>query len=146
MYSTSEVIMKRRYLLIAGLFSFSTIVTAWFSVAIAQSKSIKPFQPKTDDEKAIIAMVAERNQAQANPEIVTRLVIVEQYGLYAWLVGEHSGGQTLVQKDAKGNWRIVRGTGGMFDAAILTKTFKVPTAIAKVLIAQMDAQIKADRL
>jgi hypothetical protein len=140
MYPTSEVIMKRRYLLIAGLFSVSVTVTAWFSMAIAQSKPIKPFQPKTGDEKAIMALVKERNQTQANPEIVTRLIIVEQYGLYAWLVGEHSGGQTLVQKDAKGDWRIVRGTGGMFDAAILIKTFKVPAAIAKALITRMGAQ------
>jgi hypothetical protein len=130
--------MKRRYLIISALFLGSLVTTG----AIAQS-SIRPFQPKTDDEKAIVTMITANEKRYAKPAIVTRLVISESYGLYSWIVGE-TGGQTVVSKTKQGTWAIVRGTGGQLGVENLQR-WGVPEPIAQDLIQKMTAQIKADR-
>lgn len=132
--------MKRRYLIISALFLGSLFTTT----AIAQTpKPITAFQPKTDDEKAIITMIAAHEKRYAKPAIVTRLVVSGSYGLYSWVVGE-TGGQTVVSKAQSGTWAIVRGTGGQLGIGILQR-WGVPEAIAQDLIEKMTAQIKADR-
>jgi hypothetical protein len=130
--------MKRRYLIISALFMGSLVTTG----AIAQSP-ITPFQPKTDDEKAIVTMITANEKRYAKPAIVTRLVISESYGLYSWIVSE-TGGQTVVSKTKQGTWAIVRGTGGQLGVENL-KRWGVPESIAQDLIQKMTAQIKADR-
>jgi hypothetical protein len=130
--------MKRRYLIFTALFLGSIFSTG----AIAQSR-ITPFQPKTEDEKAIVTMITANEKRYAKPAIVTRLVISESYGLYSWIVGE-TGGQAVVSKTKQGSWAIVRGTGGQLEAEILQR-WGVPEPIAQDLIQKMTAQIKADR-
>jgi hypothetical protein len=130
--------MKRRYLIVSVLF-FGSI----FTTGIMAQSSIMPFQPKTEDEKAIVTMIAANEKRYAKPAIVTRLVISESYGLYSWIVGE-TGGQTVVSKTKQGSWAIVRGTGGQLEAEILQR-WGVPEPIAQDLIEKMTAQIKADR-
>ncbi len=132
--------MKRRYLIISALFLGSLFTTS----AIAQTpKPITSFQPKTDDEKVIVTMIATHEKRYAKPAIVTRLVVSGSYGLYSWVVGE-TGGQTVVKKATDGTWAIVRGTGGQLGVGILQR-WGVPEAIAQDLIEKMTAQIKADR-
>jgi hypothetical protein len=129
--------MKRRYLIMSVLF-FGSI----FSTGIMAQSRITPFQPKTEDEKAIVTMIAANEKRYAKPAIVTRLVVSGSYGLYSWVVGE-TGGQTVVKR-TDGSWAIVRGTGGQLEAEILQR-WGVPEAIAQDLIEKMTAQIKADR-
>jgi hypothetical protein len=137
--------MKRRYFITLAAASLSAFGTGWLSTAMAQQKPkpIKPYPAKTDDEKAIVKLAQSRDK-KSESTTVTRLVIIDSYALYSWVVGE-SGGQTLVQKDEKGNWKIVRGTGGMFDADFLIRKFKVPEATAKSLVKGIETQIKADK-
>ena len=131
--------MKRRYFIVSALFLGSVLTTG----AIAQStRPITEFKPKTDDERAIVAMVNANEKRYAYPAIMTRLVISSSYGLYSWMVGE-SGGQAVVSK-TEGRWQIVRGTGGQLDAGLLQR-WGVPEAIAQDLIQKMTAQIKTDR-
>jgi hypothetical protein len=131
--------MKRRYLIMSALFLGSLFTTD----AIAQTpKPISAFQPKTDDEKAIVTMIAAHEKRYPKPAIVTRLVISGSYGLYSWIVGE-TGGQTVVKKETD-TWAIVRGTGGQLGVGILQR-WGVPEAIAQDLIEKMVAQIKVDR-
>ncbi len=131
--------MKRRYLIMSALFLGSLFTTG----AIAQiPKPTTAFQPKTDDEKAIVMMIAEHEKRYPKPAIVTRLVVSGSYGLYSWVVGE-TGGQTVVKKETD-TWAIVRGTGGQLGVGILQR-WGVPEAIAQDLIEKMTAQIKADR-
>jgi hypothetical protein len=130
--------MKRRYLIVSVLF-FGSI----FTTGIMAQSSIMPFQPKTEDEKAIVTMIAANEKRYAKPAIVTRLVVSGSYGLYSWVVGE-TGGQTVVSKTKEGSWAIVRGTGGQLEAEILQR-WGVPEPIAQDLIEKMTAQIKADR-
>jgi hypothetical protein len=132
--------MKRRYLIMSALFLGSLFTTG----AIAQTpKPTTAFQPKTDDEKAIVTMIADHEKRYPKPAIVTRLVVSASYGLYSWVVGE-TGGQTVVKKETNGSWAIVRGTGGQLGVGILQR-WGVPEAIAQDLIEKMAAQIKADR-
>lgn len=139
------IIMKRRYFITLAAASLSALGTGWLSAAIAQSKpkSIKPYPAKTDDEQAIVKLAQSRDK-KGEKTVVTRLAIADGYGLYSWVVGE-SGGQTLVRKDVKGDWKIIRGSGGMFDAELLVKRFKVPEATAKALVQAIADQIKADK-
>jgi hypothetical protein len=132
--------MKRRYLIMSALFLGSIFTTG----AIAQTpKPMTAFQPKTDDEKAIVTMIADHEKRYPKPAIVTRLVVSGSYGLYSWVVGE-TGGQTVVSKTQSGAWAIVRGTGGQLGVGILQR-WGVPEAIAQDLIEKMTVQIKADR-
>lgn len=137
--------MKRRYLITLAVAALSAAGAGCFSTAIAQQKPrpIKPYVATTDDEKAIVKLAQSRDK-RGESTTMTRLTIVDNYGLYSWVVGE-SGGQALVQKDKKGNWKIIRGTGGIFDADFLIKKFKVPDAIAKSLVQGIQTQIKADK-
>jgi hypothetical protein len=130
--------MKRRYLIVSALF-FGSI----FSTGIMAQSRITPFQPKTEDEKAIVMMITANEKRYAKPAIVTRLVVSGSYGLYSWVVGE-TGGQTVVSKTKQGSWAIVRGTGGQLEAEILQR-WGVPEPIAQDLIEKMTAQIKGDR-
>jgi hypothetical protein len=108
-------------------------------------RPITAFQPKTEDEKAIVTLVAAKDKLRpaATPTIVTQLVISGSYGLYSWVLGE-TGGQTVVKKGKDGLWTIVRGTGGAQDISILQK-WGVPKAIAQDLIQKMTGQVLADR-
>ena len=131
--------MKRRYIIAVALFISSGLL----STAIAQeARSIKAFQPKTEDEKAIVSMIATRESKERIPAIVIGLVISDSYGLYSWVVGE-TGGQTTVTKK-EGTWVISRGTGGRVDIETLQR-WGVPDAIAQDLIQKMDIQTKANR-
>ena len=131
--------MKRRYIIAVALFISSGLL----STAIAQeARPIKPFQPNTEEEKAIVSMITARESKERIPAIVTSLVTSDSYGLYSWVVGE-TGGQTIVAKQQK-TWRIVRGTGGRLDAELLQR-WEVPIAIAQDLIQKMDIQTKANR-
>lgn len=131
--------MKRRSFIVSALFLGSVLTTG----AIAQStRPITEFKPKTDDERAIVAMVNANEKRYAHPAIMTRLVVSNSYGLYSWIVGE-SGGQAVV-RETEGRWQIVRGTGGQLDAGLLQR-WGVPEAIAQDLIQKMTAQIKTDR-
>jgi hypothetical protein len=130
--------MKRRYLIVSVLF-FGSI----FTTGIMAQSSIMPFQPKTEDEKAIVTMIAANEKRYAKPAIVTRLVVSGSYGLYSWVVGE-TGGQTVVSKTKEGSWAIVRGTGGQLGVENLQR-WGVPESIAQDLIEKMTAQIRADR-
>ena len=131
--------MKRRYFIVSALFLGSVLTTG----AIAQStRPITEFKPKTDDERAIVAMVNANEKRYAYPAIMTRLVVSNSYGLYSWIVGESSG-QAVVSK-TEGRWQIVRGTGGQLDAGLLQR-WGVPAAIAQDLTQKMTAQIKTDR-
>jgi hypothetical protein len=111
---------------------------------IPVESTITAFQPKTEDEKAIVTLVAAKDKLRpaATPTIVTQLVISGSYGLYSWVLGE-TGGQTVVKKGKDGLWTIVRGTGGAQDISILQK-WGVPKAIAQDLIQQMTNQVLAD--
>ena len=121
----------------------SLMILVQSTAAIAQTpKPITEFKPKTDDERAIVAMVNANEKRYPKPAIMTRLVISSSYGLYSWIVGE-SGGQAVVSK-TEGRWQIVRGTGGQLDAGVLQR-WGVPAAIAQDLIQKMTAQIKTDR-
>jgi hypothetical protein len=132
--------MKRRYLIMSALFLGSIFTTS----AIAQTpKPTTTFQPKTDDEKAVVTMIADHEKRYPKPAVVTRLVVSGSYGLYSWVVGE-TGGQTVVKKETDGTWAIVRGTGGQLGVGILQR-WGVPEAIAQDLIQKMTVQIKADR-
>ena len=131
--------MKRRYIIAVALFISSGLL----STAIAQeARSIKAFQPKTEDEKAIVSMIAARESKERIPAIVTGLVISDSYGLYSWVVGETGGQTTVTQKE--GTWVISRGTGGRVDIETLQR-WGVPDAIAQDLIQKMDIQTKANR-
>ena len=131
--------MKRRYFIVSALFLGSVLTTG----AIAQStRPITEFKPKTDDERAIVAMVNANEQRYAHPAIMTRLVVSNSYGLYSWIVGE-SGGQAVVSK-TEGRWQIIRGTGGQLDAGLLQR-WGVPAAIAQDLTQKMTVQIKTNR-
>ena len=131
--------MKRRYFIVSALFLGSILTTS----AIAQiPKPITEFKPKTEDERAIVAMVNANEKSYAHPAIMTRLVVSSSYGLYSWIVGE-SGGQAVVSK-TEGRWQIVRGTGGQLDAGLLQR-WGVPEAIAQDLTQKMIDQIKTDR-
>ena len=131
--------MKRRYFIALALFLSSGLL----STAIAQeARPIKVFQPKTEDEKAIVAMIAARESQERIPAIVTGLVVSNSYGLYSWVVGETGGQTTVTQKE--GTWIISRGTGGRVDIETLQR-WGIPDAIAQDLIQKMDIQIKANR-
>ena len=131
--------MKRRYFIALALFLSSGLL----STAIAQeARPIKAFQPKNEDEKAIVSMIGARESKERIPAIVTGLVVSDSYGLYSWVVGE-TGGQTTVTQKA-GTWIISRGTGGRLDIETL-KRWGVPIAIAQDLIQKMDIQTKANR-
>ena len=131
--------MKRRYFIALALFLSSGLL----STAIAQeARPIKAFQPKTEDEEAIVAMVTAREKSERIPGIITSLVISDSYGLYSWVVGE-TGGQTTVTKKG-GTWVISRGTGGRVDIETL-KRWGVPISVAQDLIQKMDIQTKANR-
>ena len=131
--------MKRRYIIAVALFISSGLL----STAIAQeARSIKPFQPNTEEEKAIVSMITARESKERIPAIVTSLVTSDSYGLYSWVVGE-TGGQTTVTQTA-GTWVISRGTGGRLDIETLQR-WGVPIAIAQDLIQKMDIQTKANR-
>jgi hypothetical protein len=113
----------------------------------ASEQGVRPitaFQPKTEDEKAIVTLVAaeDKRRPAATPTIVTRLVISGSYGLYSWVLGE-SGGGAVVRKDKDGLWTTVRGTGGAPDTDRLQK-WGVPKTIAQDLIQQMTNQVLAD--
>ena len=131
--------MKRRYIIAVALFISSGLL----STAIAQeARPIKPFQPNTEEEKAIVSMITARESKERIPAIVTSLVTSDSYGLYSWVVGE-TGGQTTVTKKG-GTWVISRGTGGRVDIETLQR-WGVPDAIAQDLIQKMDIQTKANR-
>jgi hypothetical protein len=131
------------------------LTTATLSPALAAPKAsqtaseqgvrpITAFQPKTEDEKAIVTLVAaeDKRHPSAKPTIVTRLVTSGSYGLYSWVLGE-SGGGAVVKKDKDGLWTTVRGTGGAPDTDLLQK-WGVPKAIAQDLIQKMTNQVLAD--
>jgi hypothetical protein len=107
-------------------------------------RPITAFQPKTEDEKAIVTLIAaeDKRRPAATPTIVTRLVTSGSYGLYSWMLGE-SGGGAVVRKDKDGLWTTVRGTGGAPDTDLLQK-WGVPKAIAQDLIQKMTNQVLAD--
>ncbi len=131
--------MKRRYFIALALFLSSGLL----STAIAQeARPIKVFQPKTEEEKAIVSMIAARESKERIPAIVTGLVVSDSYGLYSWVVGE-TGGQTIVHKK-ESVWAILRGTGGRLDIETL-KRWSVPDAIAQDLIQKMESQTKANQ-
>ena len=131
--------MKRRYIIAVALFISSGLL----STAIAQeARPIKVFQPKTEEERAIIAMIAARESKERIPAIVTSLVTSDSYGLYSWVIRE-TGGQTTVTKKG-GTWVISRGTGGRLDIQTLQR-WGIPDAIAQDLIQKMDIQTKANR-
>ena len=131
--------MKRRYIIAVALFISSGLL----STAIAQeARPIKVFQPKTENEKAIVSMIAARESQERIPAIVTGLVVSDSYGLYSWVVGETGGQTTVTQKE--GTWVISRGTGGRVDIETLQR-WGVPDAIAQDLIQKMDIQTKANR-
>jgi hypothetical protein len=108
-------------------------------------RPITAFQPKTEDEKAIVTMLAARDKSRpaAQPMIVTDLVISDSYGLYGWILGE-SGGQGVVKKAQDGAWTIVRGTGGAFDVDFIQR-LGVPKAIAQDLKQKIMAQQASSR-
>ena len=131
--------MKRRYIIAVALFISSGLL----STAIAQeARPIKAFQPNTEEEKAIVSMIAAHESKERIPAIVTGLVVSDSYGLYSWVVGETGGQTTVTQKE--GTWIISRGTGGRLDIETL-KRWGVPIAIAQDLIQKMDIQTKANR-
>ena len=131
--------MKRRYIIAVALFISSGLL----STAIAQeARPIAAFQPTTEEERAIVSMIAARESKERIPAIVTSLVTSDSYGLYSWVVGE-TGGQTIVHKK-EGVWVISRGTGGRVDIETL-KRWGVPISIAQDLIQKMDIQTKANR-
>jgi hypothetical protein len=133
--------MKRRYF-VTLLASISAVLAALPTIAKDKSE-IKQFVPKTDDEKSIMQMVARYNQNYEKPVLVSRIATVESYAIYSWIL-EESGGQTLVRRNAEGQWKIVRGFGGQIDAAFL-KRFEVPDSISKQLLKQIAEQIQADK-
>jgi hypothetical protein len=131
------------------------LTTATLSPALAAPKAsqtaseqgdrpITAFQPKTEDEKAIVTLVAaeDKRHLSAKPTIVTQLVTSGPYGLYSWVLGE-TGGGAVVKKDKDGIWTTVRGTGGAPDTDLLQK-WGVPKAIAQDLIQKMTNQVLAD--
>ena len=72
--------MKRRYFIVLALFLSSGLL----STAIAQeARPIRAFQPKNEDEKAIVSMIAARESKERIPAIVTGLVVSDSYGLYS---------------------------------------------------------------
>jgi hypothetical protein len=112
---------------------------------IPAESTITAFQPKTEDEKAIVTMLAARDKSRpaAQPMIVTDLVISDSYGLYGWILGE-SGGQGVVKQGQDGAWTIVRGTGGAFDVDLIQR-LGVPKAIAQDLKQKIMAQQASSR-
>jgi hypothetical protein len=112
---------------------------------IPAESTITAFQPKTEDEKAIVTMLAayDKSHPAAKPMIVTGLVISDSYGLYDWILGE-SGGQGVVKQGQDGAWTIVRGTGGAFDVDLIQR-LGVPKAIAQDLKQKIMAQQASSR-
>ncbi len=114
----------------------------------ARSSPMNTFLARTNDERAIVAMVAAYNQRNPEriPTIITRLVTSQSYGLYRWVMGERTG-QTIVKQATNGawmNWIIDRGTGETETSENLQKR-GIPKAIAQDLIQKMDEQLDPDR-
>lgn len=127
--------MQRRLLLLI-LFSLPLTI----SIAAKSNAQSQPltYVPKTPDEKAILQLVKTRYPKTT----VTRLAIVDWYGLYSW-VQEPAGGQAVVVKDGATNrWQFVRGTGGVLGVNDIVG-FGVPQEIARKLISAVNQQVQS---
>lgn len=63
---------------------------------------------------------------------VKRVIIVSNYALADWLLGESGGSAVLAKK--KGSWVFLAPGGGVYNAEELQRQFKIPENTAKKLV------------
>lgn len=99
------------------------------------------FQPRNQDEAdAASAYLQRANARHEVPTTVHRAIVVDNYALVDWQMGE-TGGQVVLMKAAQG-WQILRGMGGVLGAAFMQQ-MGVPEATAHSLATQWQAETAA---
>lgn len=112
-------------------YSLPKVLYTYFSNKILAQRP----NPSSSNEFQIKSIVIEKLRADSATNVIPqirRVIIVDNYALADWLLGESGGSAVLAKKN--GEWGFLAPGGGVYSAEELQQHFRIPKNTANKLV------------
>ncbi len=132
------------FLLCTGVFSSSLLLTipqiAYTSPKVSDADPFKKMlaqrpNQSSSNEFQIKSIVTKKLSADSGSNVIPqirRVIIVDNYAMADWLLGESGGSAVLAKKN--GEWGFLAPGGGVYSAEELQQDFNIPKNTANKLL------------